>query len=140
MQRAASDAAPWAQDQIARIRMIGAPRSVIDALLGRAAGVATTGWDELRDVAVYASTAEDGTVTGLYAVGERLTARAITARRMGLVRLMAQAVGDPALAVALVRTTADTHTETRHDLEGTRATARWFGDDLMELRIGRAAP
>jgi hypothetical protein len=137
---AARDATTWVEAERARIKLVGAPTSVVDDILERSAGAGSaTGWPELRGVAVYASTSA-GRCEGFYVIGSAPGARALTGREPGVGRLLRQATGRPEATVRARPTSSRTDTVARWSEGGTPVVARWSGNALMELRIGNVNP
>ncbi|MEZ4301597.1 MAG: hypothetical protein R3B70_42075 [Polyangiaceae bacterium] len=130
----------WVASERAKIPLLGAPPALVDELLERPDPLSPgVGWKELEGVAVHASVSA-GQCKGLYVVGSRPGARALSGRGSGLARLLAQATGSAHASFPVRAASARVHDMSKWQEGGTNVVARWRGDTLMELRIGEASP
>ncbi|XYI02573.1 hypothetical protein ACMHYB_23590 [Sorangium sp. So ce1128] len=139
VQQKADAASAWARAELGKMALVGAPVPVVDELLERGAGSASTGWADLKGVSVYAAKV-GGVCTGLYVVGATSGARSLQGNEQGLQRLLAQATGRPGATLHARATSSKTHEVSRWAEGSTPVMARWNDSALMELRIGRANP
>ncbi|WP_155798464.1 hypothetical protein [Sorangium cellulosum] len=139
VQQKANAALGWARGELGKMPLIGAPVAVVDELLERDGGSASTGWPELKGVSVYAAKV-GGVCTGLYVVGAAPGARSLQGNEEGLQRLVAQATGRPGATLRARPASAKAHSVSTWAEGSTPVTARWSDTTLMELRIGRANP
>ncbi|WP_441286848.1 hypothetical protein ACSRUE_31660 [Sorangium sp. KYC3313] len=139
VQEKANAASAWARTELGKVALIGAPVPVVDELLERDAGSASTGWPELKGVSVYA--AKVGSVcSGLFVVGASPGLRSLYGNEEGLRRLLAQATGRPGATLRARAASAKAHSVSTWAEGSTPVMARWSDTTLMELRIGRASP
>lgn len=138
---AARTAAAWAEAERARIPLMGAAVASVNDILGRPAGSAfLTGWADLAGVGVWTAASSDGSCEGLYVIGAAEGARTLRGREAGVRRLLAQATGRADATVHPRAASAPQYAVVRWREGSTPVTARWAGDVLVELRIGRADP
>ncbi|AUX32031.1 MULTISPECIES: hypothetical protein [Sorangium] len=139
IQEKANAASVWARAELGKVTLIGAPVAVVDELLERDAGSASTGWPELKGVSVYV--AKVGAVcSGLFVVGASPGLRFLNGNEEGLRRLLAQATGRPGATLRARAASSKTHSISTWAEGSTPVMARWNDTRLMELRIGRASP
>ncbi|MDC0685719.1 DnaJ-like cysteine-rich domain-containing protein [Sorangium atrum] len=139
VQEKANAASAWARAELGKVVLIGAPVPVVDELLERDAGSASSGWPELKGVSVYA--AKVGSVcSGLFVVGATPGVRSLYGNEEGLRRLLAQATGRPEATLRARAASSKTHSVSTWVEGSTPVMARWNDTTLMELRIGRASP
>ncbi|WP_437580656.1 hypothetical protein [Sorangium sp. So ce887] len=139
VQEKANAASTWARAELGKVALIGAPTPVVDELLERDAGSASTGWTGLKGVSVYAAKV-GGVCSGLFVVGATPGARSLYGNEEGLRRLLAQATGRPGATLRARSATSKTHSVSTWAEGSTPVMARWNDTTLMELRIGRASP
>jgi hypothetical protein len=139
VQRASTAVAAY-NAELTKVRLVGAPTSLVDEVLARPkSGSALTGWPELHGVAVYVAES-GGRCAGLYVVGAAKDARPLSGKQPALARLLAQATGSASAGIQARPRGGKTHETTRWNEGGTPVVARWHGETLMELRIGAATP
>ncbi|XXX81445.1 hypothetical protein WMF30_22060 [Sorangium sp. So ce134] len=139
VQDKANAASAWARAELGKVALIGAPVPVVDELLERDAGSASTGWPELKGVSVYAAKV-GGVCSGLFVVGASPGLRSLYGNEEGLRRLLAQATGRPGATLRARAASSKTHSVSTWTEGSTPVMARWNDTMLMELRIGRASP
>ncbi|MDI3290709.1 hypothetical protein [Polyangium sp. 15x6] len=135
VQEKAKAAAVWASSELGKVALIGAPVSVVNEILEREPGSASTGWTELKGVSVYAAMV-GGVCTGIYAVGAAQGQRSLYGQDEGLRRLVAQATGRSEVKLPARPASSKTHEVSKWNEGSTPVVARWNDNLLMELRIG----
>ncbi len=135
---AAKDAAGWAQAERGKVPLLGNETDIAAELLGADAttsgktpAIATDG------VSIYLSLDAQKKCRGIYAVGATKDARAIHGATWTGDQLLSQAVGHQSSIKAPL---SDSDSATKMNEGGTAVVARWKAGQLIELRIGDAAP
>lgn len=139
----AREAQQAANNEREGVALFGAHRDVVVMLLGLSAGENASTLKQSFGVVTVACAMRDGKCEGVYIVGNTREGRALNdaSHATDAIRALSQAVGhklvlpDPPPRLS----TGKPQTTTWH--EGViPIAARWRGADLIELRIGRAAP
>lgn len=126
--------------ELAKVLLIGATVPVVNEILDRPKPSSPlTGWPELVGVAVYPAEVA-GRCSGLYIIGATKDARSLSGKEPGLRRLLMQATGRSTAAIPLRPKSPKAQEVSRWNEGTTPILARWNGEELMELRIGAAAP
>lgn len=134
----AKKAASWAQDERAKVAMVGADIGVVEELLGAPASTeAKSTWIAVESTRAYLNIDSQKKCRGLYVVGGEKGARTIRGTTWTADRLLSQAVGH---AASVKKPTPSTATTSRWFEVSAPVVARWHSGDLVELRVGDAAP
>lgn len=137
LQARARKAADLAEAGRAAVPLLGNEIAVAEELLGSS----TTGPGgapsiALDGVTVFLSLDRKGRCTGVYAVGDKASERAIQSSTWPAARLLSQAVGRASTLPPLT----GSQTTTRSYAGGAPVVVRWVGVGPVELRIGDATP
>ncbi|MBX3220108.1 MAG: hypothetical protein KF795_06275 [Labilithrix sp.] len=135
---AAKSTADWAAAERARVPLLGASQAVVEELLeapARASGKTT--YMTVDGTQVYLVLDATKTCRGLYLVGASATARAIRGETWSSDRFLSQAVGR---AATVKKPSPGTSSTSRWFEVFAPVVARWRSGELVELRIGDAAP
>lgn len=139
VQRAEGAATAMAAE-LSKVRLVGAPIALVNEVLERPkAGSPLTGWQELDGVAVYLADT-GGRCAGVYVVGATQETRSLSGKEPGLKRLLALATGSATAALPPRPKSRKDHEISQWSDGGTPVLARWYGEALMELRVGAATP
>ena len=132
----ATKAQTWSESERAKSPLLGAEITVLEELLGSTATYDVRGPSFTLDAArAFVVVDSQKRCRGIYAVGEKEGARAIHVATAE--RLLSQATGH---AAKVNKPSAASETTARWFDVNAMVTARWKGDQLIELRIGDAAP
>jgi hypothetical protein len=133
LQKVATEASQWSEQLRASVPLLGAPRSVIQALFPMLTEspthfpMVTLGKAELYFVFDAA-----GACVGVYAVGQR-EHRQLDEAPWAAEQILAQVFGKPTALVSPKKQAGDSSAWKR---EGVRIVARWRAGQVVELRIG----
>lgn len=130
----------WTTEQRTHVRLLDAPVSAVDDILGRAGGGGLgPAWSDLPHVVVHVA-GRDGRCVGLYVTGELPGSRSLNGREVGLQRLLAQATGEAGASLRAAPTRSRDRGVARWSEGETTVVGRWRSEELIELRIGEAQP
>jgi hypothetical protein len=134
----ATKASAWADGERAKIALIGAEVPIIEELFETVAALDVRGpFFTLEGTRAFLVLDAQKKCRGVYVVGEKEGARAIRGKTWTAERFLSQAIGR---AATVKKPSPDTATTSRWFEVSAPVTARWSSGDLVELRIGDAAP
>ncbi|HEX4420296.1 MAG TPA: hypothetical protein VH165_20410 [Kofleriaceae bacterium] len=137
LQSHARDAIRWANDERAKVRLLGNNLAIIEELIGPsttpAGGIPSIALD---GETLYLVMDRAGPCTGIYAAGTGTAARTIRSNTWPPDRILSQALGAP----AVMQPQSTDHPTVRWYAGGAPIVARWDAGELIELRIGDATP
>jgi hypothetical protein len=133
----ASAAQDWAETERGKVPILGSDESIASELLGAfEQQTPKVGSISLGTLRVYLSFDARKICRGIYVVGSNASARALSVSDEALRRVLAQALGRS----TTIREATSTTTSSSWNDHGVQIVARWRSGDLMELRLGDAAP